>query len=105
MFTQNTVEGLSLDSSTILWYTPAKQASSPLPTPREATEMLERLVRDLSVEGLQKSSGAGHSSFLCFDTTMQLVDKAGKGQEWSWVRTRNVQAFTAQARGGGVRPY
>ncbi|CAN0085093.1 unnamed protein product [Pylaiella littoralis] len=77
-------------------------ASSPLPAPREAMEILERLVRDLNAKGLQKNSDAGHSSFLCFDTTMQLVDKAGKGQEWSWVRTKNVQAFTARARGRGV---
>jgi len=79
----------------LLWRTPAKQASSPLPTPREATEMLERLVRDLSVKGLQNSSGGGRPSFLCFDTTMQLVDRAGQGEEWWWVRTKNVEAFTA----------
>lgn len=65
--------------------------------------MLEKLVRDLSVKGLKKRSGAGQP-FLCFDITMQLVDKAGQGEEWLWVRTKNVQAFTADAPGGGVRP-
>lgn len=81
----------------------AKQASRPLPTPREATEMLETLVRDLSVKGLKKSSDDAGHRFLCFDTTMQLVDKAGQGEEWSWVRTKNVQAFTSEAAGGGGR--
>jgi len=66
--------------------------------------MLEKFVRDLSVKALQTSNGADRSPFLCFDTTMQLVDKAGQGQEWSWVRTRNVEAFTAPVRGGEARP-
>ncbi|CAN0286004.1 unnamed protein product [Ectocarpus sp. 12 AP-2014] len=78
-------------------------ASSPLPIPREATELLEKLVLDLSEKGPKKCSGAGQA-FLCFDTTMQLVDKAGQGEEWLWVRTKNVQAFTADAPGGRVRP-
>lgn len=64
--------------------------------------MLEKWVRDLSVKGLQKSGDAGF--FLCFDTTMQLVDTAGRGEDWSWVRTKNVDAYTAQPRGGGVHP-
>lgn len=62
--------------------------------------MLETLVRDPSVKGLKKSNDAGRR-FLCFDTTTQLVDRAGQGEEWSWVRATNVQAFTAEARGGG----
>lgn len=65
--------------------------------------MLEALVRNLSMEGLKNSNDAGHR-FLCFDTTMQLVDKAGQGEEWSWVRTKNVQAFTTEAPGGGGQP-
>lgn len=65
--------------------------------------MLETLVRDLSIEGLKKSGDAGRR-FLCFDTTMQLVDKAGQGEEWSWVRTKNVPVFTAEGAGGGGGP-
>lgn len=80
-----------------------KQASTALPTPREATEMLEKWVRELSIKGLKKSGGPC-DEFLCFDTTMQLADKAGLGEEWSWVRAKNVAAFTAQVPRGGVPP-
>eukprot|EP00752_Nemacystus_decipiens_P006981 g6262.t1 len=82
----------------------SSNASRPLPTPREATTMLETLVSDLSIKGLKKSGDDAGRRFLCFDTTMQLVDKAGQGKEWSWVRNKNVQAFTAEAGGGRGRP-
>lgn len=55
-------------------------------------EKLEELVHDLSIKGLEKSCGTG-DLFFCFDTTMELVDKWGRGEEWSWVRRRNVDEF------------
>lgn len=65
--------------------------------------MLEKLVRDITVKGLKKRSGAGQP-FLSFDTTMQLVDKAGQGEEWLWVRTKTSKRLllTLLVKGCGL---
>eukprot|EP00903_Cladosiphon_okamuranus_P007160 g6952.t1 len=33
--------------------------------------------------------------FPSFDTAMQLVDRGGRGEEWAWVRTRNIDQFVS----------
>lgn len=37
----------------------------------------------------------GKAPFPSFDESMQLVDRGGRGVEWSWVRNSNVDLFTS----------
>ncbi|CAM9960831.1 unnamed protein product [Ectocarpus sp. 4 AP-2014] len=61
------------------------------PTPLQgfAYDQLKEVVRSFEVNGTVKT----RSSLPSFDTAMQLVDRGGRGEEWAWVRTRNIDQF------------
>lgn len=37
----------------------------------------------------------GKSPFPSFDEAMNLVDRGGRGEEWSWVRNCNIDLFAS----------
>lgn len=56
-----------------------------------AYDQLKEVVKSSVVDRTQK----GKSPFPSFDEAMQLVDRGGRGVEWAWVRTRNVDQYVS----------
>lgn len=52
-------------------------------------DQLKEVVKSFEVDGAQK----GKSPFPSFNKGMQLVDRGGRGVEWAWVRTRNINQY------------
>eukprot|EP00903_Cladosiphon_okamuranus_P007165 g6957.t1 len=70
---------------------PRKQNVRPTPLQGFPYDQLKEVVRSFELEGTVKA----RSPFPSFDTAMQLVDRGGRGEEWAWVRTRNIDQFVS----------
>lgn len=62
---------------------------------KEAIKGFEANSRTSSVQGRRAQGKGSHSTFRRFDSTMQLVDRGGRGVEWAWVRNKNVDLFVS----------
>ncbi|CAM9606195.1 unnamed protein product [Laminaria digitata] len=67
------------------------QKERPTPLQGFAYDELKNAIRKFEVDGM-----GGGSPFCSFDTTMQLVDRNGRGEEWAWVRKRNSDTFASE---------
>lgn len=54
-------------------------------------DQLKEVVRSFEVDGTRQ----GKARFPSFKKAMQLVDRGGRGVEWAWVRTSNVDQFVS----------
>ncbi|CBJ48972.1 LRR-GTPase of the ROCO family, putative pseudogene [Ectocarpus siliculosus] len=70
---------------------PRPQQVRPAPLQGYAYDQLKDMCRSFEVDGTVK----GKSPFPSFDTAMQLVDRGGRGVEWAWVRTHNIDQFVS----------
>lgn len=52
-------------------------------------DQLKEIVKSFEVDGTRK----GKSTFPSFTRNMQLVDRGGRGVEWAWVRTHNIDQY------------
>lgn len=64
---------------------------------KEAIKGFEANLRTSNVEGRGAKGKSRYSAFRRFDSTMQLVDRGGRGVEWAWVRNKNVDLFVSNA--------
>ncbi|CAN0216387.1 unnamed protein product [Ectocarpus fasciculatus] len=55
-----------------------------------AYETLKEVIKSFEVDGMR-----GRSPFSSFDVKMHLVDRGGRGAEWAWVRTMNIDQFVS----------
>ncbi|CAN0471595.1 unnamed protein product, partial [Ectocarpus sp. 12 AP-2014] len=60
----------------------------PSPAQGFTYETLKEVIKSFEVDGMR-----GRSPFPSFDAKMQLVDRGGRGEEWAWVRTKNIDQF------------
>ncbi|CAM9092024.1 unnamed protein product [Laminaria digitata] len=66
------------------------QNERPTPLQGFAYDELKDVIKKFEVHGMR-----GSSPFCSFHTTMQLVDRGGRGEEWAWVRKCNSDAFAS----------
>ncbi|CAN0380592.1 unnamed protein product [Ectocarpus sp. 8 AP-2014] len=64
------------------------QQGWPSPVQGFSYETLKEVIKSFEVEGMR-----GRSPFPSFDAKMHLVDRGGRGEEWAWVRTKNIDQF------------
>lgn len=63
----------------------------PLPVDGFVYEQLRDTIRGFEVA--EYKTKKGNSVLHTFSTTMQLVDRGGRGVKWAWVRRKNVETF------------
>ncbi|CAM9750789.1 unnamed protein product [Ectocarpus fasciculatus] len=66
------------------------QQGWPSPAQGFAYETLKEVIKSFEAEGMR-----GRSPFSSFDVKMNLVDRGGRGAEWAWVRTTNIDQFVS----------
>ncbi|CAN0082454.1 unnamed protein product [Ectocarpus sp. 12 AP-2014] len=66
----------------------AQQVVWPSPVQGFNYETLKEVIKSFEVDGMR-----GRSPFPSFDAKMHLVDRSGRGEEWAWVRTKNIDQF------------
>ncbi|CAN0514979.1 unnamed protein product [Ectocarpus sp. 12 AP-2014] len=64
------------------------QQGWPSPVQAFAYETLKEIIKSFEVASMR-----GRSPFPSFDVKMRLVDRGGRGAEWSWVRIKNIDRF------------
>ncbi|CAM9702113.1 unnamed protein product [Ectocarpus sp. 12 AP-2014] len=62
----------------------------PSPVQGFTYETLKEVIKSFEVDGMR-----GRSPFPSFDVKMRLVDRGGRGEEWAWVRTKNIDQFVS----------
>ncbi|CAM9844855.1 unnamed protein product [Ectocarpus sp. 8 AP-2014] len=64
------------------------QQGWPSPVQGFTYDTLKEVIKSFEVDGMR-----GRSPFPSFDVKMHLVDRGGRGAEWAWVRTKNIDQF------------
>ncbi|CAB1119512.1 unnamed protein product [Ectocarpus sp. CCAP 1310/34] len=64
------------------------QQEWPSPMQGITYETLKEVIKSFEVDGMRH-----RSPFPSFDVKMRLVDRGGRGAEWAWVRTKNIDQF------------